>query len=202
MAAATLAAVTTTFLLARHGETDWNRARRWQGHADPPLNDVGREQARALAAALDGVPLDAVYSSDLRRARDTAAVVAEAHGLEVVATAALREIDVGEWSGLTTAEIEERFPAGWDRHAAGGDGWERGETHEAMSARIVGAVSEIAAGHPGETVFCVLHGGVIRALLAYADGLDLGEYRRTNRGPVNGSVARIAVGSTAFTRLD
>ena len=86
MAAATLAVVAATLLLVRHGETDWNRERRWQGHADPPLNDTGRTQARELARQLADVPLEAVYASDLRRARDTAAVVAEAHRLDVVAT--------------------------------------------------------------------------------------------------------------------
>jgi broad specificity phosphatase PhoE len=194
--------VATTLLLARHGETDWNRERRWQGHADPPLNDAGREQARELARRLAGVRLEAIYASDLRRAFDTASVVASAHGLEVVASAALREIDVGEWSGLTSAEIEARFPAGWARHNAGGDGWDTGETHAAMSERIVGALSGIATTHPDGEVLCVLHGGVIRALLARAAGIELGEYRRTARGPANGSLARVAVGAAGFTRID
>ena len=202
MAAATLAVVATTLLLARHGETDWNREQRWQGHADPPLTETGRGQARELARLLAGVPLDAVYSSDLRRARETAVAVAEAHGLGVVVTPRLREIDVGEWSGLTTAEIEARFPAGWARHGAGGDGWEHGETHAAMSARVVGAVSELVQARPGGHVLFVLHGGVIRALLAHAAGIELGEYRRTQRGPVNGGVARIAIGAAGFTRID
>jgi probable phosphoglycerate mutase len=193
--------VTTTLLLARHGESEWNREGRWQGHADPPLSETGRAQADELARALAGVPLEAVYASDLRRARETAAAVAAARGLDVITLAALREIDVGEWSGLTSADIEARFPAGLERHLAGGDGWEHGETHAAMSARIVAAASDIAARHPDGSVLGVLHGGVIRALLAYAAGVDLGEYRRSNPGPVNGSVARIAVGKAGFTRL-
>jgi probable phosphoglycerate mutase len=194
--------VATTILLARHGETDWNREQRWQGHADLPLNDAGREQAAALALALADEPLDAVYSSDLQRARDTAAVVAAAHGLDVVELVELREIDVGEWSGLTTSELEARFPEGLERHVSGGDGWERGETHAAMSVRIVSAVSRIAESHPGGRVLCVSHGGTIRALLARADGVDLGEYRRSRRGPDTGSVTRITVGPAGFTRID
>jgi broad specificity phosphatase PhoE len=194
--------VATTILLVRHGETDWNRERRWQGHADPPLNEHGREQARELAARLAGTCLDAVYASDLARARETAEIVAAAKGVAVVVDPALREIDVGEWSGLATAEIERRFPDGYRRHLDGGDGWELGETHAAMSARIVGAVTRLAAAHVDATVLCVLHGGVIRALLAHAQGLDLGEYRRTVRGPVNGAVARIAVGDGVFRRID
>ena len=81
---ATVAAV-TTLLLARHGETDWNREGRWQGWADPPLNETGRAQARALAEQLRDTPFDAVYSSDLRRAHETAEIVAEPHSVPVVA---------------------------------------------------------------------------------------------------------------------
>jgi broad specificity phosphatase PhoE len=192
----------TTILLVRHGETDWNRDRRWQGHADPPLNERGREQARELARLLADVPLDAVHSSDLRRARETAEIVAAPAGIVVVAEPALREIDVGEWSGLTTPQIEQRFAAGYRRHANGGDGWELGETHAAMSARIVAAVGRIAAARPGGRVLCVLHGGVIRALLAHASGAELSEFRRAVPGPVNGGVAKIAVEGGTFRRVD
>ena len=87
----------TTLLLARHGETDWNRARRWQGHADRPLTDRGRAQAAALAERLADIALDAVYSSDLRRARDTAEAVAAIQGVDVVELAELREVNVGSW---------------------------------------------------------------------------------------------------------
>jgi 2,3-bisphosphoglycerate-dependent phosphoglycerate mutase len=194
--------VATTVLLARHGETDWNREHRWQGHADPPLNETGREQARALSVALAEVPLDAVYSSDLRRARETAEAVALAHRLDVVALDGLREIDVGEWSGLTSSQIAERFPEGWERHASGGDGWEHGEPHDVMSRRVVAAVSEVAASHPDGHVLCVLHGGVIRALLAHTAGMGVGEYRLRERGPVNGSVSRIVVKPGGWARID
>jgi 2,3-bisphosphoglycerate-dependent phosphoglycerate mutase len=116
----------TTILIARHGESDWNRERRWQGYADRPLTDRGREQARALAARLAHIELDAVYSSDLQRARDTAAVVAENQGLEVQAVPELREVDVGSWSGLTRVEAEERFPEGYARWTSGFPGWDDG----------------------------------------------------------------------------
>jgi len=192
----------TTILLARHGESEWNREGRWQGHADPPLSDAGRRQARRLAEKLAYTRLDAVYSSDLERARATAEAVAELHGLPVIVDGALREIDVGEWSGLTTEEIERRFPDGFRRHVDGGDGWEDGEPHEAMRERIVAAVCGIAAAHPGGSVLCVLHGGVIRALLAHADGADLRSFRAQNHRPANGSVARIAVESGFFRRID
>jgi broad specificity phosphatase PhoE len=124
----------TTILLARHGESDWNRDRRWQGHADRPLTDLGREQARALADRLAATELDAVYSSDLERARETAAIVAEPHQLPVKELSDLREVDVGSWSGLTRAEAEERYPNAFRRWTEGEEGWDDGETYEQLLA--------------------------------------------------------------------
>lgn len=151
----------TTILLARHGETDWNRDGRFQGWADPPLNATGRAQAEALAAQLADVPFDAVYASDLRRAHETAVIVATPHGVPVVADASLREIDVGSWSGLTRPEIEARFPA-MDHHD--------GETREEHLARVLAAVMRIAHSHPGERVLIVSHGGSLRTLRRHAVG--------------------------------
>src|SRR5262249_5745086 len=108
----------TTILLARHGETAWNRDLRWQGHADPPLTDRGRQQARGVSDRLADVRVAAVYSSDLRRALETAAIVAERSCLPVNAVPALREVDVGSWSGLTFDEVEARFPEGFRRWQA------------------------------------------------------------------------------------
>ena len=167
----------TTLLLARHGETDWNSERRWQGHADQPLNARGREQARALAAELAERSIDAVYSSDLLRARETAEIVAEQLGLEVRVDPALREVDVGSWSGLVHTEIEASDPDGFRRWQDGGKGWEHGESYEEMGARVVAAVVSIAAAHPDETVLVVSHGGSIRACRAAAAGLDYGQSR-------------------------
>ena len=144
----------TTILLARHGETDWNRDGRWQGWADPPLNATGRRQARVLAEQLRSTPFDAVYSSDLRRALETAEIVAEPHELAVVADAGLREIDVGSWSGLTRAEIDERF--GNDRPD--------GETREQHGARVLAAVERIARANDERRILVVTHGGTMRAL--------------------------------------
>lgn len=151
----------TTILLARHGETDWNREGRFQGWADPPLNETGRAQARALAGQLAGVPFHSVYSSDLRRAHETAVIVAAPHGVPVVVDHGLREIDVGSWSGLTRSEIEERFP-GADHHD--------GESREQHAARVLAAVERIARDHTGERILIVSHGGSLRALRRHALG--------------------------------
>ena len=138
----------TTLLITRHGETEWNREERYQGHADPPLNEKGRMQAEELAAKLDGEPIDAVYSSDLRRAAETAEIVGARLDLPVVHEPGLREIDVGSWQGLTKAQIDGRP---WD-----------GETYEHHSKRVLEALRAIAAGHPRGRVLVVSHGGSLR----------------------------------------
>jgi broad specificity phosphatase PhoE len=192
----------TEIVVARHGETDWNAESRFQGHADPPLNDRGRAQARALAERLADAGVAAVYSSDLRRAAETAAVVAARLGLTVAQDSRLREIDVGEWSGLTVDEVADRFPEGYRRHREGGDGWENGESHAALTERIVGAVRRIAAAHADETVLLIAHGAALRALLADAEGVDLSDFRRTRPPIENGSFARLAWEDGNLRRLD
>jgi broad specificity phosphatase PhoE len=160
----------TTLLLTRHGETAWNSEHRWQGHADEPLNEVGRSQARALAPTLAGLGITAVYASDLARARETAELLAEPLGLPVITHTGLREVDVGSWSGLRHGEIQAIDPEGYRRWEQGGKGWQEGESYEEMGVRVVGAVLEIAAAHPDETVLVVSHGGSIRACRASAAG--------------------------------
>lgn len=155
----------TTILLARHGETDWNLQRRVQGHSDPPLNQTGRAQALALAETLEGAALDAIYSSDLARAYDTARVVAERHGLTVTALPELRERNFGTWEGLTDTEVFERFPG------AKTGSWGDGETKDELAKRVLGALHRIAAAHPGGRVLVVTHGGPVRSLLVEC-GLD------------------------------
>ncbi len=160
---------TTRILLARHGETEWNRVGRWQGHADPPLNDTGRRQAAALADMLEGDGISAIYSSDLRRARETARIVGARLGLEVTEDPALREIDVGSWSGLTRDEVRTRFPEGFARWVEGQIGHD-GETREELARRVVGAVDAVVLSHPGTSVLVVTHGGAIRAIRRHAAG--------------------------------
>jgi broad specificity phosphatase PhoE len=158
----------TRILLVRHGETDWNLNRRLQGHADRPLNDTGREQAHALAAELAQEPLEAVYSSDLKRALDTAQIIAAARGLEVTALPELRERHFGTWEGLTDEEIHGRFPEAAE--GVLGDG----ETREEMDRRVLATLERIAQEHPAGTVLIVSHGGPLRSVLRHCgvDGVD------------------------------
>lgn len=153
----------TELLLVRHGETDWNRQGRVQGHVDTPLNATGLEQARALAAELAVETLAAVYASDLVRARDTAELAALVHGLEVTVDGDLREKNFGTWEGLTAAEIAGRFPG-----AVRGR-WGDGETSEVVTERAIAAIDRIRARHPAETVLVVSHGGPLRAILRHLD---------------------------------
>jgi broad specificity phosphatase PhoE len=192
----------TTILLARHGETDWNREFRFQGHADPPLNEVGREQAAELSTALGLQALAAIYSSPLRRALETAKVVAAPHRLEPIKVSALCEVDVGSWEGLARAEIEKRFPDQYARWLDGGQGWEDGETYEEMAERVVAALLELAAAHGGERVLTVTHGGPIRAAFAFAAGSTYAEARRLGPTIANAFVAEFAVEDGALRRLD
>lgn len=147
----------TTIVLVRHGETDWNRERRWQGHADRPLNETGRAQARELAEALADEPFDAVYSSDLLRAHETARIVAERKGLDVTAVPDLRETRFGSWEGLTDDDVAHRFP-GLGRP-------EDAESREEMATRVLEAIRRIAETHPDQRVLVVTHGGPVRAVL-------------------------------------
>jgi 2,3-bisphosphoglycerate-dependent phosphoglycerate mutase len=176
----------TTLLLARHGETDWNREFRIQGSSDVELNELGRKQARELAEDLADVELDAIYASDLSRARATAEAVAETKDLPVQVDARLRERAFGSWEGLTRADIEERF-APEDRPD--------GETDEQVRARVLAAIEEIAAAHPGEQVLVVSHGGALNALWHHA----LGE--RIERWG-NCAVYKLAVRDNGYRAVD
>jgi broad specificity phosphatase PhoE len=190
-----------TLLLARHGETDWNAERRWQGHTDRPLNERGRAQARALAERLDGTPLVVVWSSDLARARDTAAVVAERQGVEHWTTPELREVDVGSWAGLTKADAEARFPEAAARWKQGYEGWRDGETYQRMADRVLRALLRIAEEHPDGPVLVVSHGGCIRAIHAAALGLDIHTYRRLRPVEPNARLSAVCVAEGRLTEL-
>jgi broad specificity phosphatase PhoE len=191
----------TIILLARHGQSDWNATRRWQGHADRPLTEKGRTQAQTLAARLEHIELDAVYSSDLRRASETAADVARAQGLELVQSPELREVDVGSWSGLTRAEAEARFPEGFARWREGYPGWDDGESYEAMTDRVLGTIHGIARAHQDGRVLVVSHGGPIRAIHAAALHLDIHAYRRLRPVEPNARLSAVCYVQGSLTEL-
>lgn len=160
----------TNVLLVRHGESEWNALGRWQGQADIPLTELGRRQAAVAATKVGSV--DAIVASDLIRARTTAEIIAAHLGIEpVLVDEGLRERDAGEWSGMTRAEIHERYPGALpdDPSRNGSDpghvvhppGWERDED---IATRVVAALDRVAAHCPGGTILGVSHGGAINAL--------------------------------------
>jgi len=149
-------------LLVRHGESTWNATGRWQGWADSPLSDLGRAQAATAVEQARGV--ESVVSSDLERARETGQIIATALGLPLRVDAGLRERDVGEFTGLTRPEIEQRWPGVFDGYPTLAEP-PGGETTDHFVARVLAslrAIAEATAG--GGEVLVVSHGGVVRNL--------------------------------------
>ena len=192
----------TTIVLVRHGETDWNRDSRFQGRADPPLNDTGRAQARVLATALSTESFAVAYTSPLRRAVETAAILAGALQVDAVPDGSLMEVDVGSWSGLTRTEVEARFPEGFARWLEYGHGWDDGETYDELGTRVVAGLADIAARHPDDVVLAVTHGGPIRSALAAAERVSFDEARRSIQVIDNCAVVRLAVRDGKLERVD
>lgn len=161
-------------MLWRHGQTTWNVERRFQGQTDIPLTDAGAAQARRAARLLAGLKPDAIVSSDLSRAAETAGELARLTGLSVMLDEGLRETYAGEWQGLTNREIEERYPeqfAAWRRGepVRRGDG----ELEAEVAARAVPAVERAVEKLPDDgTLVVVSHGGAIRCAIGRMIGLD------------------------------
>lgn len=176
-----MAAAEHTILLARHGQTDWNRVGRWQGATDIPLSELGRDQARALAHSLKGEGIHRVYSSHLSRARETAEIVVATLGipLGVAADPRLSERGYGVFEGLTRDECAVRFPTAWQRYMA--DRTVLPPESEALAAvvqRFTAAMNDAvtaAAAFPGAstTTLVVSHGGSIRSFIHAATGVVL-----------------------------
>jgi alpha-ribazole phosphatase len=167
--------VSCCFLLIRHGETAWNRLGRYQGHVDTSLNRTGRAQARRLTRTFSSLQLDAIYSSDLRRAVDTAIPMAKAQGLSVMQDVRLRELHFGEWDGRQVEAIIAADPAAWEAwysdpvHLSPPGG----ETALALWQRFSDGLREIGDRHRDRTVAIVTHGGPLRLLLSYLSSGDL-----------------------------
>jgi probable phosphoglycerate mutase len=192
----------TTLLLVRHGETDWNREARWQGHSNTSLNARGREQAQELADELNE-QIDVVYSSDLARARETAEIVARRLGLDVRLDPRLRERGFGSWEGLTRSEIEERDAEGLARWRAGeGPGAHDAEQFDAFAERMRGFLQDVLDRHPGESVLVIAHGGSIRVIHALATGLDYVRDHGLIPPVANCAVARYAARDGKLAPLD
>lgn len=169
------AAMQTTLLLIRHGETAWNVEGRIQGHFDQPLNDTGLAQARAVGERFRTEKLDAIFASDLMRAMQTAQPVAAASGLRVAPEPALRERHLGVLQGLTAEEARTRTPQAWTvfRSRAADAHLEAGESLATFATRALTALQRIAQENAGKRIAIVTHGGVLDAAYRRARSMPL-----------------------------
>jgi alpha-ribazole phosphatase len=180
-------------LLVRHGETASNAERRFSGVGDVPLNNRGREQALALREALRAEEIHLAYSSDLVRALETAEAIAGGRPLGVVPTPDLRELDFGEWEGMTHDEIRRRDPEAlrdWEadpfRIPPPG-----GESLERLDRRVGWFMAGLGDRHRGQTVLIVAHAGPIRVLLCRSLGLPPQAHWQFGVGP--GSLSELGL---------
>lgn len=161
-------------LLVRHGETEWNKTARYQGHSDISLSALGLQQAEALRQRLSREKSNLIYSSDLKRAVHTAQIIALGHNAEMVLCRELREIDFGEFEGLTFEEIKQRYPSSnWWTAKNPEARLPKGESISQLSTRVSQFVARLRKYAGGETILIVAHGGSLRALLCLLLGLGL-----------------------------
>jgi probable phosphoglycerate mutase len=167
----------TRFCLVRHGETDWNAARRLQGHTDIGLNARGLAQAKQMARALKNIQLqfDVLYTSDLQRAAKTAQAIEALFETTAIPNTALRERHLGALQGLTTDEAPIREPELWKSHLSRNieENLRNGESIQQFADRIQNALAEICQQHPGKTILLVSHGGALDMMYRMASNQAL-----------------------------
>lgn len=180
----------TKLFLVRHGETSWNAGGRFQGHSDIPLTDRGKLQAESLANRLNKKKIDSFYSSDLIRAQETAEILAIPHKLTVHSMKELREINFGQWEGLTSQEIAENYSE------ISSEWWSNplttqipsGEKLQDVVYRCKEAIAKIIEDQAGNNNVIVAHGGVIRVIVGSALGLDLNMFWKLRMDNVSLSI--------------
>ena len=174
----------TDILIIRHGQTAWNTQKRLQGHSDIPLNENGRLQAVTLAKILRDEPLDAIFSSDLQRAYQTAYEIAKIHNLPVHQDRSFRERCYGICEGMKDGEIREAYPESYKSWYAADpdhffpDGERKTESPRQFHHRAVNAIREAATRYPGKKIAIVTHFGVIETAYRTAQNIPLGTHCR------------------------
>ncbi len=183
----------TELIVIRHGQTTWNITNRFQGHLDIDLSELGKKQAERIADHLASEPIDVLYSSDLKRALDTALPLAQLKSLDVRTDTRLRERHMGIFQGYTFEQIREKFPEEYEKFMT----WDPdyvmpdGESSREKYRRSIAFFEEIAAAHQGGTVAVITHGGVLDALLRFILGIPLSTPRRYKN--YNASINRIII---------
>ena len=161
--------------LVRHGETDYNNALRFQGQTDIPLNQTGIRQAEKVAGFFKDIPLQAIYTSSLKRARTTAEIIGKRKGIEPQVTDALREMSFGIWENMDSKDIQKKFAKEWKDFFASPANIKipQGESMSDVQKRAYPEVQRILDQYPEGDVAFVAHGGIIRVLICTMLGLDL-----------------------------
>ena len=165
----------TELVLVRHGETVWNTESRIQGHSDSALTALGLEQADAIAARLAGERFDALLSSDLGRARETAMAIAGRTGHRAIEDPRLRERNFGVGEGLTYGELDYQYPDVFSRVRETDPDFRipSGESRRQFHSRVVSAFTSVAEAHDGKRIVVVTHGGVLAILYRHVHGLGI-----------------------------
>ena len=179
-------------MLVRHGETEWNVQRRYQGQSDVPLSELGVWQAKLVAERLADQKIDVVYASDLKRAWETAQIIVAKNGLNILSEPRLRELKFGILEGLTFDEAQEQYPeliAAWlgDFHQTP----QGGETIDLFNARIVSLLEDLKQEHDEQTVLLVAHGGPLSELLRVV--LELSPQKRWYLELENASLSEVLI---------
>jgi alpha-ribazole phosphatase len=167
----------TRLCLVRHGQTDWNLEGRYQGQSDVPLNEKGRAQARILARQLQGQSFDAIYTSDLQRAKETAEIISAFVHAPVLTEPRLREIDQGKWEGQLVEVIKARYAELWRQRSVDPASVRPpgGETVEEVAQRVHGALDDIIATHPNARVLIVSHGLALATIICKVRRIPMGQ---------------------------
>ena len=155
-------------ILVRHGQTEWNDSGRYQGQSNVPLSETGRHQAASLARNFPVQQLDAIYTSDLERARETAEYVASKFDVSVIREKAFRELSFGDWEGLTYREISSRWPEEADKLFTAPDELviPNGETFQELQKRALDKIHLLYEKHIDQTVAIFAHGAINKTILA------------------------------------
>ncbi len=165
-------------ILIRHGETDWNREQIFRGRIDVALNEVGLVQAKAVGTSLKDIKIDAIYSSPLSRAFETASVLSEDRGLEIEIEKGFIDIDFGEWQGLSHKKVKGKSKNLYETWLAEPQNvvFPDGEGLEDVYKRSMNALEKVIKNHPGETVAIVSHRVLNKVLLCAVLGLELSHF--------------------------
>jgi phosphoserine phosphatase len=193
-----------SLLLIRHGETGWNQEGRCQGFSDIGLSAVGEEQAAALARALRDERLDAVYSSDLARARRTAELIAAPHRIAVNPDARLRELNQGAMEGKSLTNLLADYPdllSRWMK-APADVVMPEGESMRSLQLRVAAAVDDVVRLHPEGTIAIVAHNLALRTIICKALNLDLNHFRRFRLDNASVSVIQSSPHGPVLVRLN